>query len=40
LRINRAVQRALEGVTLAAMAEPFPAARLEAPLRRAQQRGA
>lgn len=36
LRINHAVQRALEGVTLAAMAEPFPPTRAEAPLRRAQ----
>lgn len=38
LRINHAVQRALEGVTLAAMAEPFPFARTEAPLRRAPAR--
>lgn len=38
LRINLAVQRALEGVTLAAMAEPFPPLPAgEAPLRRAQQ---
>ncbi|HXG27465.1 MAG TPA: SUF system Fe-S cluster assembly regulator [Nevskiales bacterium] len=40
LRINHAVQRALDGVTLAEMAEPFPPPpRTEVPLRRAQARG-
>ena len=40
LRINLAVQRALDGVTLAAMAEPFPLPRpSEVPLRRAQTQG-
>ncbi len=40
LRINLAVQRALEGVTLAAMAEPLPTPLAgEVPLRRAQTQG-
>lgn len=40
MRINHAVQRALDGVTLAAMAEPFPApASNEVPLRHIQPRG-
>ncbi len=40
MRINHAVQRALDGVTLAAMAEPFPApASSEVPLRHMQARG-
>jgi hypothetical protein len=40
LRINLAVQRALEGVTLAELAVPFPPPRgREIPLRRAQIQG-
>jgi FeS assembly SUF system regulator len=41
LRINLAVQRALDGVTLAELAEPFPPPRgHEVPLRRVQPQGA
>jgi FeS assembly SUF system regulator len=41
LRINLAVQRALDGVTLASMAEPLPTSFAgEVPLRRAQPQGA